>query len=83
MPRDIESAAADLQNVFLYNLDDLAKIAETNRSARLAEVARCRVMLAERADGLWVQLRRSFDAPAEARTQADGSNPAAGHATAP
>ncbi len=34
LPRDVEPAAADLQNVFLYNLDDLARIAEKNRSAR-------------------------------------------------
>jgi len=56
VPRDVEPAAADLQNVFLYNLDDLARIAERNRSAREAEIARCRAMLAERADGLWRHL---------------------------
>lgn len=56
VPRDIEAAVADLQNVFLYNLDDLAKIAEQNRLARESEIARCRVMLAQRADGLWNQV---------------------------
>ncbi len=53
LPRDVEASAADLQNVFLYNLDDLAKIAEENRAAREAELAKCRAMLAERADALW------------------------------
>jgi glutamyl-tRNA reductase len=53
MPRDVEASAADLQNVFLYNLDDLAKIAEQSRAARAAEAERCRVLLAERADSLW------------------------------
>jgi glutamyl-tRNA reductase len=34
LPRDVESASAHLQNVFLFYLDDLAKIAEANRTAR-------------------------------------------------
>jgi glutamyl-tRNA reductase len=68
MPRDIESSAADLQNVFLYNLDDLAKIAETNRVAREAEVARCRELLAERATSLWEHVQRYLaSAPGQAR----------------
>ena len=80
LPRDVEASAADLQNVFLYNLDDLAKIAEQNRAAREAEIARCRVILAERADGLWKQvLQRAASAAgrqgAGARRDADGSRP--------
>jgi glutamyl-tRNA reductase len=58
MPRDIDAGAADLQNVFLYNLDDLAKIAEANRLAREAEIARCRAILSERAEGLWGAIQR-------------------------
>jgi glutamyl-tRNA reductase len=53
LPRDVEPAVADLQNVFLYNLDDLAKIAEENRAAREAEMAKCRAIVAEKADVLW------------------------------
>ena len=56
LPRDIDPAVAKLQNVFLYNLDDLAKIAEENRAARAAETAKCRALLAERADVLWRHL---------------------------
>ncbi|HEY1848970.1 MAG TPA: glutamyl-tRNA reductase [Opitutaceae bacterium] len=55
VPRDIETAAARLENVFLYNLDDLAKIAEANRTAREEEIARCRAILSERAEGAWVR----------------------------
>ncbi len=62
LPRDVEAAAADLQNVFLYNLDDLAKIAEQYRVAREAEAARCRAMLAQRADGLWRQVQERLSA---------------------
>jgi glutamyl-tRNA reductase len=70
--------------VFLYNLDDLAKIAETNRSARQAEVARCKVILAEKADGLWRHVRRTFEsAPDAGAPPARRSPDAAGHAAAP
>jgi len=53
LPRDVEAAVADLDNVFRYDLDDLARIAEQNRTARAAEIARCRALLVERADALW------------------------------
>jgi glutamyl-tRNA reductase len=62
LPRDVEESASKLQNVFLYNLDDLANIAEENRSARGAEVARCREILSQRADGLWTSVQRHFTA---------------------
>ena len=42
MPRNIATDVADLPNVFLYNLDDLAKIAEENLTLRQAEIARVR-----------------------------------------
>lgn len=56
LPRDVDPTAAELQNVFLYNLDDLAKIAEENRAARAIETAKCRVLLGERAESLWNQI---------------------------
>lgn len=55
MPRDVESQVADLPNAYLYNLDDLAAIAEENRSARESEVAKCRQLISERAQALWRQ----------------------------
>ena len=60
LPRDIDPAAAALANVFLYNLDDLAKIAEGNLAQREAEVARCRAILAERTAALWPQVAQSL-----------------------
>jgi glutamyl-tRNA reductase len=76
LPRDVEAAAADLENVFLYNLDDLAKIAEQNRIARQNEVARCRAILAQRADGVWLQvqphLRAREQGPQAGRPDAAG-----------
>ncbi|MBI5767916.1 MAG: glutamyl-tRNA reductase [Verrucomicrobia bacterium] len=56
LPRDVEPAVAELENVFLYNLDDLAKIAEENRSAREAELTKARSIVAQKADALWHQV---------------------------
>lgn len=56
LPRDVDPQVADLQNVFLYNLDDLAKIAEQNLHAREAELAKCRALLDERTGSLWSSL---------------------------
>lgn len=53
LPRDIESAVADLPNVLLYNLDDLARIADENIALRKAEIIRARAMLLARADATW------------------------------
>ncbi len=53
LPRDVEAGVAELENVFLYNLDDLAIIAEQNRVARESELTKCRALLAERAAALW------------------------------
>jgi len=63
LPRDIDPAAAALSNVFLYNLDDLAKIAEGNLAQREAEVARCQAILAERTAALWPQVAQRLNAP--------------------
>ena len=64
LPRDVEAgAAAGAGNVFLYNLDDLAKIAEENRSARAAEAERSRSWLEERAARLWQDLAARATAP--------------------
>ena len=61
LPRDVEPAAAELSNVFLYNLDDLAKIAEENLANRRAEVTKCRAILAERTAALWPQVARHLE----------------------
>jgi glutamyl-tRNA reductase len=53
LPRDVDPAVAELENVFLYNLDDLAKIADENRAARQAELAKGRAIIAEKAEALW------------------------------
>jgi glutamyl-tRNA reductase len=57
MPRDVESSAAKLPNVFLYTFDDLAGIANENMKGRAAEIDACRSALKERAARLWEELQ--------------------------
>src|SRR5215470_9464943 len=38
VPRNVEAAAGDLYNLYLYNIDDLTQIVEQNRSARESQV---------------------------------------------
>ncbi len=63
LPRDVEAEVAALQNVYLYNLDDLAKIADENRAAREAEIAKCRQILTARAETLWQQVAVQVPVP--------------------
>jgi len=68
LPRDVETDVGRLENVYLYNLDDLAKIAGENRAAREAELSRGRTLLDERAGRLWQDIgpRLAQTAPAPA-----------------
>ena len=45
VPRDIERACGELENVFLYDIDDLQQIAQQNIVAREREIATCRAMI--------------------------------------
>lgn len=69
LPRDVEPAVAKLDNVFLYNLDDLARIAEENRFAREAEIKKGRAILAEKAEALWRQIEDKVQMSQESETE--------------
>jgi len=47
LPRNVEAAAADLYNLYLYNIDDLGQIVEQNRGARASEVPRAEALIVE------------------------------------
>jgi glutamyl-tRNA reductase len=47
VPRNIEPAASDLYNVYVYDLDDLSDIVQQNRNARQSEVPRAEAILEE------------------------------------
>lgn len=63
LPRDIEPAAASINDVYLYNLDDLAEVAEANLARRQSEVAKCQAILAERTAQLWPAVAHSLHGP--------------------
>jgi glutamyl-tRNA reductase len=74
MPRDVEAAAGDLEQVFLYNIDDLQGIVSENLAKRASEVARAETIVGEEVEAFlsWnrsravvptvVALRRRFEA---------------------
>jgi glutamyl-tRNA reductase len=45
LPRNIEPTAADLYNVYVYNMDDLSDIVQQNRQARESEVPRAEAIV--------------------------------------
>ena len=47
VPRDVESDVAEIEQVFLYNVDDLQGIVEENLSRRGAEIARAEAIVSE------------------------------------
>jgi len=75
MPRDVEAGVSEIENVFLYNLDDLARIAAENRVARESEIARCQAILRQRADALWTQVDHHLCPEAGTGAAADERHP--------
>ncbi|MGA2245897.1 MAG: glutamyl-tRNA reductase [Verrucomicrobiota bacterium] len=59
VPRDIDPAVNALENVYLYNVDDLQGIADDYLKLRQEEVARCEQIIAEKVAALLESLRRS------------------------
>jgi len=47
VPRNVEPAATDLYNLYIYNIDDLTEIVKQNRHARESEVPRAEVIVDE------------------------------------
>jgi glutamyl-tRNA reductase len=58
LPRDIDPEVDKLENVYLYNLDDLSSIANENLELRKAEIERARTILKGHVWNLWLELRR-------------------------
>jgi len=49
VPRDVDPEVNELENVYLYNTDDLQDIVESNREQRLKEAAKAEEIVAEEA----------------------------------
>lgn len=50
VPRDVEAGVGDIEQVFLYNVDDLQSIVDENISKRSAEIARAEGIVTEEVD---------------------------------
>ena len=59
VPRDIEPEVNFLENVYLYNIDDLQAIADDYLQQRREEIARCQTIIREKASALLGADRRS------------------------
>ena len=57
LPRDVEPAAGELEQVFLYNIDDLRAIVSENLARRQAQTARAEAMVADDVDEFLVWMR--------------------------
>ncbi|MCX7824884.1 MAG: glutamyl-tRNA reductase [Verrucomicrobiae bacterium] len=58
VPRNIEPAVNELDNVYLYNIDDLQEIANANMRARQEDLARCNELIAANVEKFRQWLRR-------------------------
>jgi glutamyl-tRNA reductase len=52
VPRDIEPEVNFLENVYLYNIDDLQAIADDYLKQRQDEIKRCEKIISEKIEGL-------------------------------
>ena len=59
MPRDVEPAAGEIEQVFLYNIDDLQATVRENLARRASEVARAEAIVGEEVEkfGAWLRSR--------------------------
>lgn len=81
VPRDVEAAVGNLDQVFLYNIDDLQSIVKENLARRTSEVDRAELIVREEVDRFktWMQsrelvptvvaLRQRFEAIRQAELQ--------------
>jgi glutamyl-tRNA reductase len=59
VPRDIDPGVSELENVYLYNVDDLQSIADDYLKLRREEVVRCEAIIAEKVAALQESFRRA------------------------
>jgi glutamyl-tRNA reductase len=61
VPRDVEPSVGDIEQVFLYNIDDLQKFVQKNLSDRGAEVERAEAIVADEVERFvtWQRSRRA------------------------
>ncbi|MDH4139870.1 MAG: glutamyl-tRNA reductase, partial [Coriobacteriia bacterium] len=73
VPRDIEPAANDLDDVFLYDIDDLSGVVEANLEERMREAERAETIIAEEMGEfeLWLESMEVVPTVAAIRAKAE------------
>ena len=73
LPRDVEASVGDINNVFLYNIDDLQQVVEATIERRRAQVPAAEKIIADAADDFWTWYRSLEVVPLirELRAQAE------------
>ncbi len=64
VPRDIEPEVANIDNVYLYNIDDLQSVVSQNIDERNKEVENCRVLIEEEVEHFMARLEEMKIEPA-------------------
>jgi glutamyl-tRNA reductase len=64
VPRDVEPSVGDIEQVFLYNIDDLQKLVQKNVSLRTAEVDKAEVIVDEEVSRFLARQRSLSAVPA-------------------
>ena len=63
LPRDVEPSSGDVEQVFLYNIDDLRTIVRENLTRRQSQVDRAELLVEEEVDRFMVWLRSRAAVP--------------------
>jgi glutamyl-tRNA reductase len=73
VPRDIEPEVGEMDDVFLYSLDDLAQVVESGLESRQAAVADAEAIIGERVEGFlrWLATRATVPVIRSLRDAAD------------
>ena len=56
VPRDVAADVQELDNVYVYNIDDLEKVVRENHRQREQQLARCHTIIAERTRALMARI---------------------------
>ena len=63
VPRDIDPSINEIDNVFLYDMDDLQSVADKNKQQRLKEAEKAEEMISHESELFWNKLKAADIAP--------------------
>ena len=74
LPRDVEPSCAEIEQVFLYNIDDLRSIVRENLARRQSQVDRAELMVTEEVDRFmkWLRSRAAIPTVVALRRRFEG-----------